>query len=79
MKNAKNLLAALLLFFSFHAGAQNTAKPINFIIPFSAGSASDVITRILLEQVTTNTGQRFVFDNKPAAGGNIGTAAIARA
>jgi tripartite-type tricarboxylate transporter receptor subunit TctC len=79
MKNARNLLAALLLFFSFHAGAQNTAKPINFIIPFSAGSASDVITRILLEQVTTNTGQRFVFDNKPAAGGNIGTAAIARA
>ena len=79
MKNARNLLAALLLFFSFHAAAQNTAKPINFIIPFSAGSASDVITRILLEQVTTNTGQRFVFDNKPAAGGNIGTAAIARA
>ena len=79
MKNARNLLAALLLFFSFHAGAQNTAKPINFIIPFSAGSASDVITRILFEQVTTNTGQRFVFDNKPAAGGNIGTAAIARA
>ena len=29
--------------------------------------------------MTTNTGQRFVFDNKPAAGGNIGTAAIARA
>ena len=79
MKNVRNLLAALLLFFSFHAGAQNTAKPINFIIPFSAGSASDVITRILFEQVTTNTGQRFVFDNKPAAGGNIGTAAIARA
>ena len=79
MKNASNLLAALLIFFSFNASAQNTAKPINFIIPFSAGSASDVITRILLEQVTTNTGQRFVFDNKPAAGGNIGTAAIARA
>jgi tripartite-type tricarboxylate transporter receptor subunit TctC len=79
MKNTRNLLAALLLIFSFHAGAQNTAKPINFIIPFSAGSASDVITRILFEQVTTNTGQRFVFDNKPAAGGNIGTAAIARA
>ena len=79
MKNVRNLLAALLLFFSFHADAQNTAKPINFIIPFSAGSASDVITRILFEQVTTNTGQRFVFDNKPAAGGNIGTAAIARA
>ncbi|MCX7245250.1 MAG: tripartite tricarboxylate transporter substrate binding protein [Burkholderiales bacterium] len=79
MKNLSKIIGALLLFIGLNTNAQNTAKPITVIIPFSAGSASDVITRILFEQVATNTSQRFIFDNKPATGGNLGTAAIARA
>ncbi len=55
------------------------ARPIRMIVPFSAGSASDVITRILIERISTTTGQRFVMDNRPAAGGNLGTQLVAKA
>jgi tripartite-type tricarboxylate transporter receptor subunit TctC len=54
-------------------------KPITVIIPFSAGSASDVVTRVLLDKVATNNNMRFVFDNRPVAGGNVGTAAVVKA
>ena len=49
------------------------------IVPFSAGSASDVMGRIVLERMTPSIGQRFVVENRPAAGGNVGTAAVAKA
>ena len=55
------------------------ARQITMIVPFSGGSASDVITRIVLERMGTSIGQRFVVDNRPAAGGNVGTAAVAKA
>jgi tripartite-type tricarboxylate transporter receptor subunit TctC len=55
------------------------ARPIRMIVPFSGGSASDVITRILIERISTATGQRFVMDNRPAAGGNLGTQMVAKA
>jgi tripartite-type tricarboxylate transporter receptor subunit TctC len=54
-------------------------KPIQVIVPFAGGSASDVITRIMLERASQNIGQRFVVDNRPGAGGNIGTLAVAKA
>lgn len=55
------------------------ARPIRMIVPFSGGSASDVITRILIERISATSGQRFVMDNRPAAGGNLGTQLIAKA
>jgi tripartite-type tricarboxylate transporter receptor subunit TctC len=62
------------------ASAQDlAARPIRMIVPFSGGSASDVITRILIERISTATGQRFVMDNRPAAGGNLGTQMVAKA
>lgn len=62
------------------ASAQDSAvRPIRMIVPFSAGSASDVITRILIERISSATGQRFVMDNRPAAGGNLGTQLVAKA
>jgi tripartite-type tricarboxylate transporter receptor subunit TctC len=54
-------------------------KPVTVIVPFSAGSASDVIARIVLERMSTSVGQRFIIDNRPAAGGAVGTAAAAKA
>jgi tripartite-type tricarboxylate transporter receptor subunit TctC len=54
-------------------------RPIRMIVPFSAGSASDVITRILIERISATTSQRFVMDNRPAAGGNLGTQLAAKA
>ena len=63
-----------------HAGAQEyPARPITVIIPFSAGSASDVIGRIVLDRMAASMGRPFVVDNRPAAGGNVGTQAVVRA
>jgi tripartite-type tricarboxylate transporter receptor subunit TctC len=54
-------------------------RPIQIYVPFGAGSASDVITRILLGRMATSLGQNFVVENRPGAGGNTGTAAAAHA
>jgi tripartite-type tricarboxylate transporter receptor subunit TctC len=55
------------------------ARPVTVIVPFSTGSASDVIARVMLERMAHGLGRRFVVDNRPAAGGNVGTAAVAKA
>ena len=55
------------------------ARPVTVIVPFSAGSASDVIARLVLERMGTSIGRRFVVENRPAAGGNVGTLAVAKA
>lgn len=54
-------------------------KPITVIVPFAGGSASDVVTRIMLERVSQSIGQRLVVENRPGAGGNTGTQAAAKA
>jgi tripartite-type tricarboxylate transporter receptor subunit TctC len=54
-------------------------RPIQIYVPFAAGSASDVITRILLNRMAASLGQNFVVENRPGAGGNTGTAAVAHA
>src|SRR6516164_11745305 len=46
-------------------------------VPFAGGSASDVVTRILLEHAAKTIGQPFIIDNRPGAGGNTGTQASA--
>jgi tripartite-type tricarboxylate transporter receptor subunit TctC len=77
-----SLCAAAILAVSvpISAAAQNyPSRPIQVYVPFAGGSASDVITRILLNRMATTLGQAFVVDNRPGAGGNIGTAAGAHA
>jgi tripartite-type tricarboxylate transporter receptor subunit TctC len=54
-------------------------RPIQVIVPFAGGSASDVVTRILLERTSKGLGQPFVVENRPGAGGNTGTQAATRA
>ena len=54
-------------------------RPVQVIVPFAGGSASDVLTRILLDRTSKSIGQPFVIDNRPGAGGNTGTLAAARA
>ena len=72
------VLAALLG--SNTAGAQGyPTRPITVILPFAGGSASDVVTRILLDRASRPLGQPFVVDNRPGAGGNVGTLAAVRA
>jgi tripartite-type tricarboxylate transporter receptor subunit TctC len=54
------------------------ARPITVIIPFAGGSASDVVSRIMLQRMSKSMGQPIVVENRPGAGGNTGTAAAAR-
>jgi tripartite-type tricarboxylate transporter receptor subunit TctC len=54
-------------------------RPITVVIPFAGGSASDVVSRIMLEKMSTSLGQPIVVENRPGAGGNIGSASAARA
>jgi tripartite-type tricarboxylate transporter receptor subunit TctC len=72
-------VVALLLLFECAFAQEYPARPVTVVVPFSAGSASDVIARIVLERMGTSMGRRFVVDNRPAAGGNVGSAAVAKA
>jgi tripartite-type tricarboxylate transporter receptor subunit TctC len=54
-------------------------RPIQVIVPFAGGSASDVVTRILLDRAGKSIGQPFIIENRPGAGGNTGTSAAAKA
>ena len=61
------------------AAAQYPERPVRVVIPFAAGSASDVVGRILLDRMGSELGHRFIVENQPGASGNLGTAAVARA
>ena len=86
MKNIKTwgVLGALLLT-AANASAQSTAdknwpdRPVHIVVPLTAGSATDVMARMVAKQLGEQFGQPFIVENKPGAGGTIGTGAVARA
>ncbi|MFJ5383446.1 Bug family tripartite tricarboxylate transporter substrate binding protein [Cupriavidus sp. CER94] len=55
------------------------ARPIRMIVPFPAGSSPDLIARIVTEKLAAVLGQAVVVENRPGAGGNIGTGLVAKA
>ncbi|MDF3883183.1 Bug family tripartite tricarboxylate transporter substrate binding protein, partial [Cupriavidus basilensis] len=55
------------------------AKPIRVIVPFPAGGGTDIIAREVTSKVAMAMGWRFVVDNKPGSGGNLGVDAAAKA
>ncbi len=59
--------------------ADYPARPIRFIVPYAAGGGPDVSARLLATELTRQMGQQIVVDNRPGAGGSIGTEMIVRA
>lgn len=51
-------------------------RPVRIIVPYTAGSMGDTVTRLLSESLQSQLGQPFVVDNRPGAGGNIGSRAV---
>lgn len=77
MKRVLTLAAALLLAGS--VGAQTyPSKPIKFVVPFTAGSATDIVARAVGDAMSRSMGQPIVIENKLGAGGTIAAAMVAK-
>ena len=53
-------------------------KPVRVVVAFTAGGTTDILTRLVSQQLSERLKQQFVIDNKPGAGGNIGTEMVVR-
>ena len=54
-------------------------RPIRIIVPYAAGQGADVLTRLVAQELQKTLGQPIVVENRAGAGGNIGSAAVAKA
>ena len=81
--SVSSLLAAAVLSLSAAATAQAQAnwpeRPLRVVLPFPPGGPSDIVMRLAAEKMQATLKQAVVIDNKPGAGGNLGSAEVARA
>lgn len=61
------------------AAADYPNQPVTIIVPFAAGGNTDAFARMVAEELDKSLNQRFLVDNKPGAGGNLGVGQLARA
>ena len=54
-------------------------RPVRLVVPFPAGGATDLLARLIGQWLAERSGQPFIIDNRPGAGGNIGTEMVVRA
>src|ERR1700686_620777 len=54
-------------------------RPVHIVVGFAAGSAFDILARLIGQSLSERLGQPFVIDNRPGAGGTIGTESVVRA
>ena len=74
------LVAGAAAAFSLPASAQAyPARPVRLIVPFAPGGPADVVARPIGQWLSDRLGRPFVVENRPGAGGNIGTEAVVRA
>ncbi len=81
MCNAARLGMALVIFYSATALAQDAAyprRPVHLLVPYAAGGATDVFSRIVAEAMTARIGQPMVVENKPGGGTVMATGLVAK-
>ena len=54
-------------------------KPLRAIVPYGAGSTTDIVPRVVFDQLSSQLGQSIIVENRPGAGGTIGSAFVAKA
>jgi tripartite-type tricarboxylate transporter receptor subunit TctC len=80
LRIARLLAVCSMLAFASVAGAQGSypGRPITIVIGFSAGGTTDIIARLISDELRKGLGQPIIIDNKPGAGGNIGADIVAK-
>ena len=73
------LVTALLLAAGSAAAQAYPAKPVRLVVPFPAGGATDILARTISQKAAEKLGQAIVIDNRPGAGGTIGSDSVAKA
>jgi len=73
--------AAFIAIATPYASAQSgyPSRQVTIVVGFSAGGSTDIVARLLAEELRKSTGQPVVIDNRPGAAGNIGAMIVARA
>jgi tripartite-type tricarboxylate transporter receptor subunit TctC len=69
----------LVLAFAGAVQAQYPAKPVRIVVPYPPGGTVDVVARNLAQQLTVQTGQQFIVDNRAGANGTIGSDFVSKA
>ncbi len=74
------LATALPLALGGAVGAQAAfpERPVTLLVPFPAGGSTDLVARVIAEQMTQGLGQQVVVENRGGAGGNVGSAEVSR-
>lgn len=73
------LLLAILLPATVQAQGKYPDKPVKIVMPIPAGTALDVVTRVIAEHMAGDLGQQIVIENRPGAGGLLAAQAVAQA
>src|SRR5439155_15930797 len=73
------ILALALSVLALPASAQPGGKVIHIVVPFAAGGAREVLARSFYSELGAALGQPVIVENRPGAGGAIGTASVAKA
>ena len=72
------LAAAALTVSAFAQAPHYPNKTVKVVVPYPPGGPTDIVARVVFQQVSESTGQQFIIDNRAGAGGNIGAEAVAR-